>query len=163
MVINKDKVVTLSYQLFSIEKNHEPILIEERTVDDPLEFLFGQDVLLPMVEEKLKGQTRGFATQIELHPKDAFGLHRDELQTWMSKDRFPKNQELELGMKFQTQGPNGNVISVIIKEIQDDKILIDGNHPLAGLFIRFDLKVLRVRDADADELVKKEVDSSKLH
>lgn len=163
MIINKNKVVTLSYQLFSIEKGHEPILIEERTVDDPLEFIFGEEVLLPKVEEKIKGQSRGFSAQIELHPKDAFGLHRAELQTWMSIDKFPKKQELLLGMKFQTQGPNGDVISVIIKEIQEDKILIDGNHPLAGLFIRFDLKVLRVRDAEAEELTSKEVNPSKLH
>lgn len=163
MVINSNKVVTLSYQLFSIEKNHEPVLIEERGVDNPLEFIYGQDVLLPMVEEKIKGQSRGFSAQIELHPKDAFGLHREDLQIWMSKDRFPKKPELQLGMKFQTQGPNGDLISVIVKEIQEDKILIDGNHPLAGLFLRFDLKVLRVREASPEELTAKNVNPAKLH
>lgn len=163
MVIGKDKVVTLSYQLFSLGEGQAPLLIEERTVDDPLEFLFGQGVLLPKVEESLLGQGRGFQSEINLHPNDAFGLHRPELQAWLEKDKFPKEQSIELGMKFQTQGPGGDVISVIVKEITDDKVMIDGNHPLAGLKIRFDMKVLRVREATQEELIKKEVSPSQLH
>ena len=163
MVIGKDKVVSLSYQLFSLGEGQAPLLIEERTVDDPLEFIFGQGVLLPKVEEVITGQSRGFQTEINLHPNDAFGLHRPEMQTWLGKDKFPKGQELELGMKFQTQGPNGDVISVIVKEVTDDKVMIDGNHPLAGLKVRFDLKVLRVREATEEELLKKEVNPTQLH
>ena len=163
MVITKDKVVTLSYQLFSLGEHQVPLLIEERTVDDPLEFIFGQEVLLPMVEERLEGQGRGFQCEVNLHSRDAFGLHRPELQAWLEKDKFPKDQDLQLGMKFQTQGPDGQVMSVIVKEVQDDKVLIDGNHPLAGLGVRFDLKVLRVREATEEELLKKEVNPTQLH
>ncbi len=163
MVVGKDKVVTISYQLFSLGENQQPILIEERSVDDPLEFLFGQGVLLPKVEEKLKGQAYGFQTEVNLHARDAFGLHQPDLQTWVPQSNFPQDKELELGMKFQTQGPNGQVISVIVKELKDDKVLIDGNHPLAGLGLRFDIKILRVREATEEELVKKEVDPTQLH
>ena len=153
----------LSYQLFSLGDNQEPILIEERTELDPLEFIFGQSVLLSKVEDQIKGKSLGFKAQIDLHPRDAFGLHQEELQAWLEKEKFPKEQELELGMKFQTQGPGGEVISVIIKDITDTKVMIDGNHPLAGLNIRFELKVLRVRDATEEELIKKEVNPAQLH
>ena len=163
MVVDKDKVVTLSYQLFSLGEGQSPVLLEERTVDDPLEFLFGQGVLLPKVEEAIAGKTYGFQTEINLHARDAFGLHQPALQTWLPKEKFPKDQEIQLGMKFQTQGPSGDVISVIVKEITDDKVMIDGNHPLAGLSLRFDVKILRVREATETELVKKEVDPSQLH
>lgn len=163
MMVAKDKVVSLSYQLFSLGEGQGPVLLEERTVDDPLEFIFGQGVLLPKVEEALEGQGFGFEAEVNLHARDAFGLHHPELQQWMPKSHFPNNAELELGMKFQTQGPNGDVISIIIKEIQDEKVLVDGNHPLAGLSLRFQLKVLRVREATEAELLKKEVDPTQLH
>ncbi len=163
MVVDKDKVVTISYQLFSLGEGQGPVLIEERTVDDPLEFLFGQGVLLPKVEEAIKGKSYGFQTEINLHARDAFGLHHPELQTWLEKDKFPKESGIQLGMKFQTQGPSGDVISVIVKEITDDKVMIDGNHPLAGLSLRFDIKILRVREATEAELMKNEVDPTQLH
>lgn len=163
MVIEKDSVVSLSYQLFSVNDQHNDVLVEERTVDDPLEFLFGQGVLLPKVEEAIKGKSHGFQTQVVLHPRDAFGLHQPDLQTWMDKGRFPQEPALQLGMKFQTQGPDGKVLSVIVKEIEDDKVLIDGNHPLAGIELRFDLRVLRVRQATEEELIRGEVDPRNLH
>lgn len=163
MTVGQNKVVTLSYQLFSLGEGQEPLLVEERTVDNPLEFIFGQGVLLPKVEEQIKGQARGYQTEINLHPNDAFGLHQPELQAWLEKSKFPQETNLQLGMKFQTQGPQGNVISVIVKEITDDKVMIDGNHPLAGLKIRFDLKILRVREATKEELIKKEVSVTELH
>lgn len=163
MVVEKNKVVTMSYQLFSLGEGQAPILVEERTIDDPLEFIFGQGVLLAKLEEAIKGQSRGFQSEVNLHPQDAYGLHRPELQAWLDRKVFPQGQEIELGMKFQTQGPSGDVISVIVKEVQDDRVLIDGNHPLAGLKVRFDLKVLRVREATEAELLKNEVDPSQLH
>ena len=162
MVISKDTVVTLAYQLFSINEQKQPILIEERSVDNPLEFIFGSGLLLPKLEEAIKGQTFGFQVEVELHPRDAYGLHHPELQTWMPEENFPSDLEIELGMKFQTQGPGGQVISVIVKEIKDGKVLVDGNHPLAGLQVRFDLKVVRVREASEKELLQKSVDPTVL-
>lgn len=163
MLVGKDKVITLSYQLFSLGEGQVPILIEERSVEDPLEFLYGQGVLLSKVEEAIAGKSYGYEAEVNLHARDAFGLHRPELQTWMSQDKFPKDQELELGMKFQTQGPDGQVISVIVKDLKEDKVLIDGNHPLAGLSLRFHVKVLRVREATEKEKLTQEVDPTQLH
>jgi FKBP-type peptidyl-prolyl cis-trans isomerase SlyD len=81
----------------------------------------------------------------------------------MERSKFPKDLELELGMKFQTQGPAGKVLSVIVKDIKDDKVLVDGNHPLAGLSLKFALNVLRVRKATDQELAKQEVDPTLIH
>ena len=163
MLVEKDRVVTLTYQLFSLGTGQEPVLLEERSVDDPLDFIFGRDVLLAKVEDSIAGQSPGFEKQLDLDPRDAYGLHQADLQAWIEKSKFPKDFPLELGMKFQTQGPQGGVISVIVKEIQDAKVLVDGNHPLAGLNIRFEYKVLRVREASEQELTTGEVNPSHLH
>ena len=163
MMVQTNSVVSLVYQLFSISQDGQQILLEEKTVDDPLDFIFGQGVLLPKVEESIENQTAGFQKQVRLMPEDSFGVYRSELQIWIPMEKFPQTVELKLGMKFQTQGPKGGVVSVIVKEIKDDKVLVDGNHPLAGLELLFDLKVLRVRKATEEELVKKEVIPQTLH
>ena len=163
MLVDKNTVVTISYQLFSLGENQEPILIEERSVDNPLEFIYGEGMLLPKVEEAIHGQTRGFQTQVHLEPQDAFGLHMPHLQVWLESSVFPKEMEVKLGMKFQTQGPDGNLISVIIKQIEEDQVLVDGNHPLAGLKIKFELNLLRVREATEEELATKKVNNTLLH
>lgn len=163
MIVDKGTVVTLAYQLFSINESPQEILLEERSVDDPLEFIFGNGVLLPKVEEAIQGKGFGYETKIDLHPRDAFGLHDPQLQRFIPKNNFPKEMDLQLGMKFQTQGPSGDVISVIVKEIKDDEVLVDGNHPLAGLSLRFDIKIMRVREATEEELAKDQVDPTQLH
>ena len=163
MVVDANKVIAISYQLFSLGEHQEPILIEERSVDDPLEFIYGEGVLLPKVEESIHGQGRGYQSEVHLEPQDAFGLHNPQLQVWLEKSVFPKEMDLKLGMKFQTQGPDGNLISVIVKELNDDKVLIDGNHPLAGLKVKFEVKVLRVREASEEELATKKVNPTVLH
>ena len=89
MLVDTNKVVTISYQLFTDGEDKKPLLIEERSVDNPLEFLYGQGTLLPKVEAVLKGQSRGFKTSVELDPRDAFGLHNPQLQVWMPKSQFP--------------------------------------------------------------------------
>jgi FKBP-type peptidyl-prolyl cis-trans isomerase SlyD len=163
LIIEKDRVVSLFYQLYSLGDNQTPILIEERSVDDPLEFLFGRSILLPKVEQLIKGKSRGFHGQVDLHPNDAFGIHHPDLVVEIERSKFPKEPELQLGMKFQTQGPKGDVMAVIVKEINDDKVLVDGNHPLAGLHLRFDLKILRVREALPEEIASGEVKTTHLH
>lgn len=163
MIVEKDRVVSLAYQLYSLGEHQEPILVEERTADNPLEFLFGRDTLLPKVEEHLRGKSRGYQGHLDLHPQDAFGLHHQDLVTRMDRNKFPKGADLQLGMKFQTQGPKGEVRAVIVKEIQDEEVLVDGNHPLAGLQVRFVLNLLRVREALPEELASGEVKVSHLH
>ena len=155
--IDTTTVVTLKYQLFAVEPTQpsDKILIEERLSDNPLEFLYGQKQLLTAVEAHLLQQTPGHKAELRLPPKDAFGLYREDLRVKMPQEKFPKDVKLTLGMKFQTQGPEGQVISVIVKEIHEDYALVDGNHPLAGLGIFFDLEVLRVRKATPDELAQK--------
>lgn len=163
MTVQENTVVSMVYQLFSISQEGNHVLLEEKTVEDPLEFIYGLGTLLPKVEKSIANQTAGFQKQIKLIPEDSFGVYRSDLQIWIPVEKFPSTVELKLGMKFQTQGPEGEVISVIVKEVKEDKVLVDGNHPLAGLDLLFDLKIMRVRQATEDEIAKKEVIPELLH
>ncbi len=152
MKIDESTVVTLAYELF-IKEDENLHLMDHRDRNDPVEFVFGLGVLLPKVEEAILHQTLGFKKEMVLTPQDAYGDHVADLAQWVSRTKFPKDLELKVGMKFQTQGTDGEVLSAMIKELKDDQILLDGNHPLAGYVVHFNLEVLRVREATEDEIV----------
>lgn len=163
MIIEKDRVVTVAYQIFALQENGEAILVDSKQGDDSPEFLFGHGHLLSKIEDLLNGKARGYHLTVDLHPRDAYGVHDPSLEVWMARSKFPSSFALKVGMKFQTQGPKGDVLSVMVKEITDEKVLVDGNHPLAGVPVRFDLKVIRVREATSQEKIQKSVDPKTLH
>jgi FKBP-type peptidyl-prolyl cis-trans isomerase SlyD len=151
MKIDESTVVTLAYQLHIMEGDTLH-LMDQRDRHDPVEFVFGQGLLLSKVEDSLFQQTVGFKKEIVLSPADAYGEPVPELAQWVHKEKFPKDLELKIGMKFQTQGADGEILSAMIKEIKGDQVMLDGNHPLAGYVVHFNLEVLRVREAREDEL-----------
>ena len=157
MKIDETMVVTLSYELFVEENSGEMKSLEKRDSHNPVEFVYGREVLLGAIEDELLGQTLGYKKSLHLRADQAYGDWLPALEKWTEISKFPKNKELKVGMKFQTQGPDGNVMSVIVKEISATQVLLDGNHPLAGLNIQFDLEVLRVRPATPEELSTGEV------
>lgn len=156
MKIDESTVVTLAYELY-IKEGEGLHLMDQRDRHDPVEFVFGLGLLLPKVEDSLLQQTVGFKKEMVLLPQDAYGEPVAELAQWVQRDKFPKELELKVGMKFQTQGADGEVISAMIKEIKDDQVMLDGNHPLAGYVVHFNLEVLRVREATEDEILSGQV------
>lgn len=123
---------------------------------EPLEFFYGGDDLLPKVEEALAGQAAGFETQLHLEPEHAFGDYRSELVCFEARELFPA--ELEPGMQFEGL-PEGAVTADMpadaiytVTEVYPDHVVLDGNHPLAGIALRLELKVRAVRAATAGEI-----------
>lgn len=122
---------------------------------EPVEFFFGGEDLLPAVETAIAGQGEGFRTRIQLEPEQAFGDYDPALVCFEPRALFPG--EVEPGMQFdalpegaQTAGmPAGRVYTVT--EVYPDHVVLDGNHPLAGIALRLDLTVRAVRAATADE------------
>ncbi len=151
MKINDCTVVTLAYELF-IKEGEELHLMDKRDRHDPVEFVFGLGILLPKVEEAIVDKTVGYKKEMVLLPSDAYGEPIPELEQWVDREKFPKDIELKVGMKFQTQGTDGEVISAMIKELNDTQVKLDGNHPLAGFVVHFNLEVLRVREATDEEI-----------
>lgn len=157
MKIDDQTVVTLSYELFIVESSGDTKSIEKRNEHNPVEFVYGRGILLPAVEKELKGKTAGYKKSLQLRGDEAYGDWHPHLEKWIEISKFPKNIDLKIGMKFQTQGPDGDLLSVIVKQIKDKEVLLDGNHPLAGLDIQFDFEIIRVRLATEQELSTGEV------
>ena len=157
MKIDQQKDVTMTYELLVYGKDESVHSLDKRDSKNPIEFVFGRGLVLPAVEKELENKFMGFKKSILLYPKDAYGEWKPELETWTQRDKFPPGTEIRLGMKFQTQGLDSDLITVMVKDIKEDEILLDGNHPLAGLKIQFDIEVLRVREATEEELLSGEV------
>jgi len=148
MKIAKDTVVTVEYTLSDTLGN----LIEEG--QEPMVYLHGgYENTLPKIEEALDGQTVGFNDVIQVEPEDAFGDYDAELVKIEDRNRLPT--PIEVGMQFEgtpEESEDGDSIIFTVTEIAEDKVVLDGNHPLAGIALRFALKVVDVRAATAEEI-----------
>jgi FKBP-type peptidyl-prolyl cis-trans isomerase SlyD len=113
----------------------------------------GYDGTFPKIEEALDGHEQGFETKLQLEPDDAFGDYDQELIKIEPRDRFP--EPLEVGMQFEgvpEDGDEEDAIVYTVTDVAEDKVVLDGNHPLAGMALRFELKVTDVREATAEEI-----------
>lgn len=149
MKIAKNTVVALAYTLSDAQGN----MIEES--DDPLVYLHGgYDGTFPKIEEALDGKEDGYQTEIQLEPSEAFGEYDSELVKVESRDRFP--EPLEIGMQFEGTPDEGDdavdALIYTVTDLAEDKVVLDGNHPLAGMALRFALTVTEVREATPDEV-----------
>jgi FKBP-type peptidyl-prolyl cis-trans isomerase SlyD len=150
MKIAKNTVVSVAYKL----SDAQGTLIEES--DEPMVYLHGgYDGTFPKIEEALDGHETGFSTQIQLEPGDAFGDYDPELVKIEPRERFP--EPLEVGMQFEgtpeeSDDDELDTLVYTVTDVADDKVVLDGNHPLAGMALRFALTVKEVRDATPDEI-----------
>jgi FKBP-type peptidyl-prolyl cis-trans isomerase SlyD len=154
MKIAKNTVVTLHYKLSDAQGN----LIEEST--EPMVYLHGgYENTLPKIEEALDGKDVGYETIVHLEPEDAFGDYDPSLIKIEPRNRLP--EPIEVGMQFEgtPDGEDSEEESLIftVTDIADDKVVLDGNHPLAGMALRFSLNVAEVRAATEDEVVHQHV------
>jgi len=146
MEIVKNSVVTLNYTVVDPDGN---------MIDDgqqPLVYLHGgYDGIFPTVEEALHGKKVGDQLKVKLHPEDAFGDYDEELVLVEDVGQFPEN--IEVGMSFERVTDDGEEEMVYrITDIADGKVVVDGNHPLAGTALVFDVTVADVRPATSEEL-----------
>ncbi len=153
MKIEKNKVVLMSYSL-STDSGQ---VLELRTTDNPVEFIVGHGQILPSLERKILGQGEGFTGQFLLQPEEAHGTYKSELVKEMKSSQFPDNLALKKGMKFESTDANGEPLALHIIEVKADKVVVDGNHPLAGVSLNFDIKILDIRDAAEEEIFQGKV------
>jgi FKBP-type peptidyl-prolyl cis-trans isomerase SlyD len=150
MLIQKPCVVALTWQL--ADAQNRPI--DELT--EPVEFFYGGDDLLPKVEEALAGQAVGFEAHLHLEPEHAFGDYDSKLVCFEDRALFPK--EVEPGMSFEGL-PEGAVTPDMpadaiytVTEVYPSHVVLDANHPYAGMALRIHVKVSAVREASDEEI-----------
>ena len=143
-------VVSLTWRLADAQGSE----IDELT--EPVEFFFGGDDLLAKVEEAIAGEEVGFETTVHLEPEHAFGEYDPQLVFFEARSIFPEGV-VEPGMQFEgpppgavTEMPEDAIYTVT--EVYPDHVVLDGNHPLAGIALRLSLAVRDVREASEDEI-----------
>ena len=117
----------------------------------PLAYLHGASNIIPGLENELAGKTAGDNIRVTLPPEKGYGVRNEELRQEMSRDQFDGVDELKVGMMFRADTPQGPLVLNIV-EVSDEKVTVDGNHPLAGQTLHFDVTVQDVRDATEEEL-----------
>ena len=147
MRIVKDTIVSLSYEL----SDSTGKILEK--AGSPITYLHGgYDGIFPMVEEALHDKGVGHTCSVYMEPENTFGEYDSDLVRMEPRDAFP--DDIVVGMQFEggDEEDSDDVIIFTVTDIADDKVVVDGNHPLAGMTLRFDCTVTDVRSATAEEL-----------
>ncbi|MFI3315426.1 MAG: FKBP-type peptidyl-prolyl cis-trans isomerase [Rikenellaceae bacterium] len=152
MKVENEKLVSLSYTL-TVDGN----IVEQVNADKPLEFVYGTGGLLPKFEEHLKDLEVGGKFAFTLTPEESYGEYIDEALVDLPKDIFMVdgvvNEEiLVLGNVLPMMDNDGNRLMGTIKEIGDDSIKMDFNHPMAGQTLNFEGEVVSVRVPSPEDL-----------
>ena len=141
-------MILLSYSIY--DKNGK--LLEARTPDNPVEFLVGHGQILKALEKNLLGHSEGFKGDFYFSANEAHGEYRKDLIVTVPRSQFPPDLEIKKGMKFESIDPEGKPIALHVLDVEGNNVLVDGNHPLAGEDLRFDVSVILVRSASKEEI-----------
>lgn len=147
MRIEQDTVVSFHYRLTDADDQ----LIDHSEPDEPLVYLHGNGNIIEGLERALEGRAVGEKFSVTLEPDAAYGDYDESLVRTVDRTQFNQVDELEVGMEFQVDFPDGDRIATI-SEIEGEQVTIDGNHALAGETLNFEIEVTDVRPATPEEL-----------
>jgi len=155
MKIDKNKVVTLVYKLQ--ENDEQGAVVEQVQEEKPFVFLYGSGHMLPKFEENLEGLNEEDSFNFKIEKDEAYGDFQDNAVVDVPKKIFEVDGELredllQNGQVIPMEDKEGNQLTGIVKEVQDEKVIMDFNHPMAGKDLYFTGKVLDVREASKEEL-----------
>ena len=147
LTISDGLVVVLNYTL----RSGTGELIDFSTKEEPLAYLHGADNVVPGLEAALIGKSVGYSGKVVVEPADGYGEREEIAPQAVPRAEFPKDVELVVGMQLMAEGPNHEHTPIWIVNIEGDQIFVDSQHPLAGQTLHFEVEVLAVRQATADE------------
>lgn len=147
MQIAANKVATIAYTL----KDETGSLIDQADKNEPFAFIHGVGNIIPGLESALEGKSTGDQVNVSIEPTQGYGERDDTLIQELSKEMFEGVDDIKEGMQFHAQTNQGMSI-VTVTQVEGDQVTIDGNHPLAGVTLNFDVDVIDVRDATEEEL-----------
>ena len=147
-MIAKNKVVSMSYCL----KNLQGEELDQADKNKPLEYLHGCGNIVPGLENALDGLKVGDKKDVTVKPEDGYGEILTDLKMELDRKEFPSDQKIAPGMRFMAGLSDGKKHPFNVVEIKDDKVHVDGNHPLAGQTLEFSVEIVKIRDAAPEEL-----------
>jgi FKBP-type peptidyl-prolyl cis-trans isomerase SlyD len=147
MIIAKESVVTMHYTL----KNEAGEVLDTSAGREPLVYLHGVGGLIPGLEKELEGKQANDKLNAVIPPEEAYGSRRDDLLRVVSKEGFQGEEALVEGMRVQLETDRGPAVAVV-SGIEGENVTLDLNHPLADVTLHFEVEVLNVREAEAEEI-----------
>ncbi|MBE2898527.1 peptidylprolyl isomerase [Pasteurellaceae bacterium 20609_3] len=143
----KNTVVGIAYQV----RTEDGILVDEAPANQPLEYIQGHNNLVIGLENALEGHSVGDTFEVRVKPEEGYGQYNDNLVQRVPQDVFVGVDGLEVGMRFIADTDVGP-LPVVITEVGDDYVVVDGNHMLAGQELLFNVEVVSVREATLEEI-----------
>ena len=119
---------------------------------DPMTYIHGMGMIIPGLEQALEGQVVGASLNVSIAPEDGYGVVDLQMIEEVPRESFRDVDTIEVGMQFEAQTEKGDTVAVTVTAVSDDTVTVDGNHPLAGKTLNFDVSVEEVRDATEEEL-----------
>ena len=147
MQIANNKVVSIHYKL----TNDAGDILDSSEGQEPLAYLHGLGNIIPGLENALSGRALGDKFSVTVAPADGYGERDNEMVQSVPKSAFQGVDQILPGTQFQAQSPEGMQLVTVI-DVDGDEVILDGNHPMAGITLTFDVEVTEIRDATAEEL-----------
>jgi FKBP-type peptidyl-prolyl cis-trans isomerase SlyD len=147
MAIEINQVVSIEYEV-----RDGDTVVDSNVGGAPLVFMFGKGQIIPGLENGIAHMSVGDNAKVSVDPKDAYGELNPEAMQEVPKDQF-SGIDLEIGMTLYGQGEDGSTVQVTVKEIREESVIIDFNHPLAGKTLLFNVTIKNIRDASEDEIM----------
>lgn len=148
MQISADKVVLFHYTL----RNDADEVLDSSEGKDPLPYLHGHQNIVPGLESALEGLSVGDKKLVTVPPEQAYGERRDDAVQNVPLTELPEEIPREEGLQIFAEGPDGQHFPLWITAVNEDTVTLDGNHPLAGQTLHFDVFIAEVRAAEPEEL-----------
>ncbi len=146
MQVSAHKVVSIHYTL----TDNAGTVLDSSSGREPLMYIQGLGHLIPGMEEGLEGRTAGEKLNLKIAPEKGYGVRNDEFVQQVPLSAFG-GQDVQAGMQFEA-GTEEQRYIVTVTAIEGDQVTVDGNHPLAGVELNFDVEVISVREATGEEL-----------
>ena len=147
MQIEENKVVLIEYTV----KTEEGVLVDTSEGNEPLAYLHGHKNIIPGLENALVGKAVEDELSVTVTPEEAYGEPHEQLIKEVPMQAFQGVDKVEPGMQFNAESPQGPQLITVTK-VEGDTVTVDGNHPLAGVTLNFDVKVVEVREPSEEEL-----------
>ncbi len=140
-------VVTVHYKL-TLDDGQ---VVDSSEGDEPMAYLHGRGNIVPGLEAALEGKTAGEDLKVSVSPEEGYGVRRPDALHQVNRSAFPEDAKLEVGIAFQAMDEHENPIAGTITAIENDEITVDFNHPLAGRTLNFEVQIIEIRPATAEE------------
>lgn len=147
MKIAANRVVTIDYTVTT----DQGIFVDSSKDSEPLSYIQGIGHMIPGLESALEGRSEGEQVTAVVEPEQGYGRREDSLQGLIPKDRFDPSVDIQPGMRFEVPSTGGGQVVTVVG-MDGDNVIVDANHPLAGIPLHFDVTVMGVRDATVGEI-----------